>query len=463
MAYATTNPYTNETLATFPEIGDEELERALATAQDTFEDWRTKSFDQRKEVVKRAAQILRERPDDFARLPTLEMGKLSRESKEEVELAASILDYYADNAEEFLAPERVDTEFPDSGESIVVNDPIGILFGVQPWNFPYYQLARIAGPNLMAGNVVMVKHAEIVPQSAAAFEQLLREAGAPEGAYTNVYASKEQVARAIKDPRVKGIALTGSEGAGSSVASNAGGELKKSTLELGGSDALIVLADADLDMTVDRALWGRLNNAGQSCVASKRIIVVDDVADEFLRRFHDGVAQLKPGDPFDPETTLPPLSSQGAADQLDALVDEAVENGASVTTPGDPVPEEGAFVQPRILTGVTKDNPVHDKEFFGPVALFYRVRDEEEAVQIANDSSFGLGGSVFTEDTDHGMDVARRIETGMVFVNHPTWTRPDLPFGGTKRSGYGHELSAAGIQEFVNKKLIKVMPTGSSA
>lgn len=458
MAYATTNPYTNETLATFPTIGDQELEHAIATAQSAFELWRTKNFDERKAVVKRAAEILRERPEEFAELPTLEMGKLSQESLDEVELSASILDYYAENGEEFLAPETVDTEEPDAGEAVIVNDPIGVLFAVQPWNFPYYQLARVAGPNLMAGNVVMVKHAEIVPQSAAAFERLLREAGAPEGVYTNVYASKEQVARAIKDPRIKGVALTGSEGAGSSVASNAGAELKKSTLELGGSDALIVLADADLDMTVERALWGRLNNAGQSCVASKRIIVVDDVADEFLRRFTEGFAQLKPGDPFDPETTLAPLSSQSAADNLNALVDEAVENGASVITPGDPVPEDGAFVQPRILTDITRDNPVYDKEFFGPVALFFRARDEEEAIRIANDSSFGLGGSVFTEDTAHGTEVARRIDTGMVFVNHPTWTRADLPFGGTKRSGYGAELSAAGIQEFVNKKLINVMP-----
>ena len=459
MAYATTNPYTNETLATFDGIGDEELERALQTAQSTFESWRTRSFDERKTVMKRAAEILRERPDDFARLPTLEMGKLYKESKGEVELAASILDYYAENAEEFLAPERVATDVPEAGEAVVVSDPIGVLFGVQPWNFPYYQLARFAGPNLMAGNVVMVKHASIVPQSAAAFEQLLLEAGAPEGAYTNVYASKDQVTRAIKDPRVRGVALTGSEGAGSSVAAHAGEELKKSTLELGGSDALIVLADADLDLSVERALWGRLNNAGQSCVASKRIIVVEEVADEFLRRFSDGFARLRAGDPFDSDTTLPPLSSQSAADDLEELVDEAVKNGASVTAPGDPVPEEGAFVQPRILTGVTRDNPAYDKEFFGPVALFFRAKDEDDAVRIANDSSFGLGGSVFTEDTVRGVEVARRIETGMVFVNHPTWTRPDLPFGGTKRSGYGQELSAAGIQEFVNKKLINVMPT----
>lgn len=459
MAYATTNPYTNETLATFDGIGDEELERAIRTAQSTFESWRTTSFDERKAVMKRAAEILRERPDDFARLPTLEMGKLYKESMGEVELAASILDYYAENAEEFLAPESVATDDPEAGEAVVVSDPIGVLFGVQPWNFPYYQLARFAGPNLMAGNVVMVKHASIVPQSAAAFEQLLREAGTPEGAYTNVYASKDQVTRAIRDPRVRGVALTGSEGAGSSVAAHAGEELKKSTLELGGSDALIVLADADLDLSVERALWGRLNNAGQSCVAAKRIIVVEEVADEFLRRFSDGFARLRAGDPFDSGTTLPPLSSQSAADDLEELVDEAVKNGASVITPGDPVPEEGAFVQPRILTGITRDNPVYDKEFFGPVALFFRARDEDDAVRIANDSSFGLGGSVFTEDTVRGMEVARRIETGMVFVNHPTWTRPDLPFGGTKRSGYGQELSAAGIQEFVNKKLINVMPT----
>lgn len=460
MAYATTNPYTNETLATFAEIGDEELERALGTAQNTFESWRTRSFDERGEVVGRAARILRERPDDFARLLTLEMGKLFEESRGEVELAASILDYYAENAEEFLAPERVATDAPEAGEAVVVSDPIGVLFGVQPWNFPYYQLARFAGPNLMAGNVVMVKHASIVPQSAAAFESLFREAGAPEGAYTNVYASKDQVTRAIRDPRVRGVALTGSEGAGASVAAHAGEELKKSTLELGGSDALIVLADADLGLSVERALWGRLNNAGQSCVAAKRIIVVEEVADEFLRRFGEGLARLRAGDPFDSETTLPPLSSQSAADDLQELVDEAEAHGATVITPGDPVPEGGAFAQPRIITGLTRDNPVYDKEFFGPVALFFRAEDEEDAVRIANDSTFGLGGSVFTEDVAHGADVARRIDTGMVFVNHPAWTRPELPFGGTKRSGYGQELSAAGIQEFVNKKLITVMPTG---
>ena len=460
MGYATTNPYTNQTLETFQGIGDQELDQALHTAQRTFETWRTKSFDERKEVVGRAARILRERSEEFARLPTLEMGKLYRESLDEVELAASILDYYADNAEEFLAPERVATEDPDAGEAVVVSDPIGVLFGVQPWNFPYYQLARLAGPNLMAGNVVMVKHASIVPQSAAAFERLFREAGAPEGAYTNVYASKEQVDRVIQDPRVRGVALTGSEGAGSSVAARAGEELKKSTLELGGSDALIVLSDADLDLSVERALWGRLNNAGQSCVAAKRIIVVEEVADEFLHRFSEGLAELKAGDPFDPDTSLPPLSSQSAADDLDALVEEAIEHGATVITPGEPVPEEGAFVQPRILTKVSRDNPVYDKEFFGPVALFFRAADEDEAVRIANDSSFGLGGSVFTQDTAHGAEVARHIETGMVFVNHPAWTKPNLPFGGTKRSGYGQELSEAGIQEFVNKKLINVMPTG---
>ncbi|GAB3474885.1 NAD-dependent succinate-semialdehyde dehydrogenase [Nocardiopsis coralliicola] len=460
MAYATTNPYTNETIATFEGISDEDLEQAIQTAQDTFATWRTAPFDERKRVLKRAAAILRERPDDFAHLLTLEMGKLLPESRGEVELAASILDYYAENAEEFLAPEPVPTEDPDGPEAMVVSDPIGVLFGVQPWNFPYYQLARFAGPNLMAGNVVVVKHASIVPQAAAAFEQLFREAGAPEGAYTNVYASKDQVTRAIKDPRVRGVALTGSEGAGSSVAAHAGEELKKSTLELGGSDALIVLEDADLDLSVERALWGRLNNAGQSCVAAKRIIVVEELADEFLRRFSDGFARLQPGDPFDPGTTLPPLSSQSAADDLEELVSEAVEHGATVTTPGDPVPEQGAFAQPRILTGITRDNPVYDKEFFGPVALFFRARDEDDAVRIANDSTFGLGGSVFTEDEDRGVDVARRIETGMVFVNHPAWTRPDLPFGGTKRSGYGEELSAAGIQEFVNKKLITVMPAG---
>src|SRR6201993_3168842 len=324
MAYQTVNPYDNQIVATFDDLTDEQAMELLRQAQKTFESWSQTSFAERTAVIKRSAAILRERSDEFARLLTLAMGKLYTEALGEVELSAQILDYYAEKSEGFLAPERLDTAGSDD-DAMLVSAPLGVILGIQPWNFPYYQLARVAAPNLMAGNVVMVKHASNVPQAAAAFEQLLLEAGAPQGAYTNLYATKDQINMLIDDPRVRGVSLTGSEGAGSVVAARAGKNLKKSTMELGGSDALIVLADADLDKAVQWALWGRMNNGGQCCVASKRIIVVDEIADEVLQKFKVALPQLKPGDPFDEATTLPPMSSQGAADELNAKIKAAVD------------------------------------------------------------------------------------------------------------------------------------------
>jgi succinate-semialdehyde dehydrogenase/glutarate-semialdehyde dehydrogenase len=455
MPYRSVNPYDGRLLASFTEISDAELEQALSRAQAMYETWRRRSFDERADVTRRAARILRERPREFARLLTLEMGKLIKESLEEVALAADILDYYADTAERFLEPVRIDTR---EGEAAVVSRPLGVLFGVQPWNFPYYQLARFAVPNVMAGNVVMVKHASGVPQSAQAFEQLYLDAGAPEGVYTNLYVTREQVGQLIDDDRIKGVALTGSDEAGSVVAGRAGRAVKKTTLELGGSDPLIVLPDADLAPTVRWAVWGRMNNCGQCCVASKRFLVHEQIVDKFLEEFTAALSGLTAGDPMDEQTTLPPMSSQTAADLLKSQVATAVEYGAEATPVGAPVPEIGAFVQPTILTGVTRDNPVYGQELFGPVAMFFRVADEDEAIAIANDTSYGLGGSVFTSDVEHGREIAERIESGMVFVNHPTWTAPELPFGGVKKSGYGRELSWLGIQEFVNKKLIDIVP-----
>jgi succinate-semialdehyde dehydrogenase/glutarate-semialdehyde dehydrogenase len=455
--YQTVNPYNGEVLATFPEQSDAELDDALSRAQSTYEAWRQRSFDERKEVTKRAAGILRERRDEFARLLTLEMGKLIGESREEVGLSADILDYYADHAESFLAPKRLSTD-PQDGDAVLVNSPLGVLLGVEPWNFPYYQAARFSAPNIMAGNVVVIKHASIVPQSASAFERLWREAGAPQGVYTNVFAGREQVGRIIDDPRVRGVAMTGSEGAGRVVGARAGKAIKKTIMELGGSDPLIALSDTDLDKTVEWAVWGRMHNCGQSCVASKRLLVVDPIADEFLDKFKAALDRLSAGDPMDENITLPPLSSQSAADRLNAQVAEAVDHGAEAITAGDPVPATGAFVQPTILTGVKRDNPVYGQELFGPVAMFFRVQDEDEAVTIANDTQYGLGGSVFTSDVRHGREIADRIESGMAVVNHPTWSKPDLPFGGVKKSGYGRELSWLGIEEFVNKKLVNVVP-----
>jgi len=454
MTYQSINPYNGTVLKTFEELTDAQLEIAVHTAQQCFKTWRHTTFAHRSEVLKRAATILRSRVENFARPITLEMGKLIEESRGEVALSADILDYYAENAERFLAPQQLT---PASGEATIESSPFGVLFGIQPWNFPYYQLARFVAPNLMAGNVVLVKHASSVPQCAAAFADLFVEAGAPLGAYTNLMISKSQIAVVIADPRIKGVALTGSEEAGAVVAGQAGEALKKSTMELGGSDAFIVLEDADLDETVKWALWGRINNAGQSCIAAKRFIVVEAVADRFLEKFTTAMAGLKTGDPMDKATTLAPLSSNEALDKLVDQVDRAVVKGARAVLGGKRFDGSGAFMQPTILTDIDSENPAYSEEFFGPVALFFRVPDEDAAVTLANDSRFGLGGSVFTRDIARGKRVANRIDTGMVFINHPTWTAADLPFGGIKQSGYGRELSSLGIQEFVNKKLIRVV------
>jgi succinate-semialdehyde dehydrogenase/glutarate-semialdehyde dehydrogenase len=396
---------------------------------------------------------MREQAQPLAELITLEMGELIAQSLGEVALSANILDYYAQHAERFLAPETLNTA---RGEALVESSPIGVLFGVEPWNYPYYQLARFAAPNLMAGNVVMVKHASSVPQCALAFERLLHEAGAPAGAYTNLFISKEQVTQVIDDPRIRGVALTGSEAAGAVVAARAGQNLKKSTMELGGSDAFIVLEDADLDRAVKSAVSGRMGNSGQACIASKRFIVVEALADSFLEKFQTAMLNFTPGDPLDKQTTLAPLSSVEALDNLVGQVQRAVAGGARVVMGGARIDHAGAFMQPTILTDISESNPAYKQEFFGPVALFFRVADEAAAVALANDSPFGLGGSVFTQDIERGKRVARKIDTGMVFINTPASSSPELPFGGVKSSGYGRELSAAGIQEFVNKKLIRV-------
>ena len=453
MAYQSVNPYDGKILKTFEELSDEQLEAAIETAATCFETWRRTTFAERSAVVAKAAASMRARIDEFARPVTLEMGKLIDQARGEVVLSADIIDYYANNAARFLATEHLE---PSSGEAEVESSPFGVLFGVQPWNFPYYQLARFAAPNLMAGNVVMVKHAGCVPQCAIAFEKLWLEAGAPVGAYTNLLISHDQVNRVIDDPRIKGVALTGSVEAGKSVAGRAGRNLKKSTMELGGSDAFIVLEDADLDATVKWAVWGKMNNTGQCCVAAKRFIVVEELADRFLDKFQTALTALKPGDPMDEATTLGPLSTESALVQLLGQVDGAVAKGATVVMGGKRINRPGAFMEATILTNIKPDNPAFREEFFGPVALFFRVKNEDEAVALANDSDFGLGGSVFTKDVARGKRVASRVDTGMMFVNHPTWTRPDLPFGGIKDSGYGRELSSMGIQEFVNKKLVCV-------
>jgi succinate-semialdehyde dehydrogenase/glutarate-semialdehyde dehydrogenase len=381
------------------------------------------------------------------------MGKRIGEARGEVEFSARILAYYADNAERFLAPVKLD---PAVGEAHLESSPLGVIFCVEPWNFPYYQLARVAGPHLMAGNVLMVKHAGCVPQCAAAFAQLWIDAGAPAGLYTNLPISHAQSDHLVDDPRIKGVALTGSAEAGRSLAARAGKNLKVSSLELGGSDAFIVLEDADLENTVKWAVWGRMYNAGQTCCAAKRFIVVEPMADKFLDRFQTALRALQPGDPMDEKTTLGPLSTEAALTQLLGQVDRAVTRGARLLLGGKRIDRPGFFMQPTILTDIKPDNPAFREEFFGPVALFFRVKDEAEAIRLANDSDFGLGGSVFTADIARGRRVASQVETGMMFINNLSWSDAALPFGGIKNSGYGRELGDLGIQAFVNKKLVRV-------
>lgn len=457
MIFASTDPYTGKMIKSFPTATDEEVGVAIGRAHDTFLTWRDTSFEARAKVMQTVADILRRDIEVYAPLLTLEMGKLLTEARAEVELSAAIFEYHAKNAETLLAPQTLPVVDPSEARATLVTEPLGVLLAIEPWNFPYYQIARIIAPQLSAGNTMLLKHAANVPQSAAAFEALMLEAGLPAGAFINLYAAHEQVERIISDPRVQGVALTGSEAAGAIVAAQAGKALKKSTMELGGADAFVVLADADLEKTANWAVFGRHWNAGQVCVSSKRMIIVDDLYDAFLTRYSEGVAALRMGDPSDPETTLAPLSSQKAADDLKEMVRKAVEGGATAIPIGPDVPNQGAFVQPVILTDVGEDNPARYWEFFGPVSLLFRARDEDDAVRIANDSPFGLGGSVFTADPAHGAEVAKRISTGMVFVNHPTMVKADLPFGGVRRSGYGRELLGLGINEFVNHKLIDVV------
>ena len=453
MAIQTVNPATNQVVQSFEEMTDQALNAAVGQAAAAFADWRQTAYPQRAALLHRVAALLRAQKPALARLITLEMGKLLAQAEGEIELSAGIFDYYADHGAAFLADQPL---HPDHGSALVRHSPIGVLLGVEPWNFPFYQVARFAAPNLMIGNVVLVKHASSVPQCGQAIEALLREAGAPAGLYTNLLLSGRRVDALVADPRIKGVSLTGSEAAGASVAAVAGRQVKKSVLELGGSDAFLILEDADLDRAVDWAVVGRINNNGECCVAAKRFIAVEAVADEFLRKFTAKMAALRVGDPLDPATELGPLSSEDAAVQLAGQVQRAVHGGAHLLLGGHRVARPGAFMEPTILTGLMPDNPVYYEELFGPVATFFRVPDEAAAIALANDSPFGLGGSVFTQDVARGQRVADQLDTGMVFINHPTWTQADLPFGGTKRSGYGRELAGLGIEEFVNKNLIRV-------
>ncbi len=458
MAISSVNPATNKTLETFRPMDLDTATAAIQIAHDAFHSWRKRSFGDRKAMLLKFAKLLQADADTYARLITQDMGKRISESLHEIDYCANIAEYYANGAEHFLADQAMDG---DTADAYLRHEPLGVLLGVMPWNFPFYQVVRFAVPNIMAGNTVLVKHASNVPQCAQAIADLFTACGLPKGVYTNLFIPSEFVEAIVSDKRVQGVSLTGSEPAGASVAAIAGKNLKRSVLELGGNDAFIVLEDADLESTVKLAVQGRTVNAGQSCVASKRFIVVESVAHEFMSAFKEQMAALKLGDPMDESTTLAPLSTEDAAVKLLEQVQSTIDAGATVVLGGDRPDREGAYFNPTILTDITPDMPTYDQELFGPVASVYVVKDESAAIKLANDSSYGLGGSVFTSDMERGRRVAEQVETGMMFINQPTKSQAELPFGGIKNSGYGRELSHLGILEFVNKKLIHLRQNAS--
>ena len=452
--YKTVNPATGETVKEFDTLTTDGVEEALARSQTGFEHWRETSKADRAAVLTKVSQAYDERADELAQLISLEMGKPVREAKGEVKLTSMIYAYYADQGPGLLEDQPL--EVPGAEETVVRTLPIGPLLGIMPWNFPYYQVARFAAPNLMLGNTVLLKHAPSCPQSALLMEQIFVEAGLPADAYVNVFATNDQVADMIADPRVHGVSLTGSERAGAAVAEIAGRNLKKVVLELGGSDAFIVLDSDDMDATVKSATRGRMSNTGQACNAAKRFVVLEQFYDEFVEKLTASFAAMTPGDPSDPKTAIGPLSSQSAADTLTEQVDNAVAEGATVLAGGEAIDSPGAYFAPTLLADVTSGMRAYSEELFGPVGVVYKVQDADEAVALTNSSSFGLSGSVWSSDLDKARDVADRLEVGMAFVNEHGTTLPALPFGGVKRSGFGRELGPWGMEEFVNKKLVRV-------
>lgn len=452
MAYKTINPYTNEVEKEFPNATDEELEAVLAKAHQLYLDWRndSESLEDRKAILHRVADILRERRTEYATTMSHDMGKLIGEAEGEVDLCADICDYYADKADEFLKPRTLET---DAGKAYYIKQSTGVLVAVEPWNFPFYQIARVFAPNFIIGNPMILKDASNCPASAQAFADAVLEAGAPEGSLNNMFISYDQVAKAIADKRVSGVCLTGSERGGMSVAAEAGKSLKKTTMELGGNDAFIILDDADWELVREVAPQARLYNAGQVCTSSKRFIVMADKYDEFLEVLKDAFSAVRMGDPTDRTTTLAPLNSKSAKEKLEKQVELAVENGAKVYYGNEKVDLPGQFFMPTILTDITPDNPIFDQEMFGPVASVYKVNSEEEAIALANNSSYGLGNTVFGEP-EHAARVTAKIETGMSWINSGWASLPELPFGGVKNSGYGRELSELGFNAFVNEHLV---------
>jgi succinate-semialdehyde dehydrogenase / glutarate-semialdehyde dehydrogenase len=452
--YAVVDPTTGETLKEYPTITDDELRDAIARADGAHREWsKAATIADRAELVRRVGELHTERRKELAEIIAAEMGKPIGQARGEVAFCASIYEFYADNAEALMADEPIELVEGSEGSAVVRRSSLGVLLGIMPWNFPYYQVARFAGPNLIIGNTVLLKHAPQCPQSAEAMVEMFRDAGFPDGAYVNIYATNEQIEWVIADPRVRGVSVTGSERAGAAVAEIAGRNLKKVVLELGGSDPFIVLGTDDLDKTVEDAVAARIDNAGQSCNAAKRFIVIDELYEPFLEKFTAALTAVKLGDPRERGIECGPLSSQVAADRLEDQVRRGVEQGATVVAGGK---RNGNYFEPTVLTDITPENDIYREELFGPAAQVYRVSSEEEAVALANDTPFGLGSYVITNDPEQGERVADQIDAGMVYVNIVGADSAELPFGGTKRSGFGRELGRYGADEFVNKKLIRI-------
>ncbi|GAX44428.1 aldehyde dehydrogenase [Tolypothrix sp. NIES-4075] len=454
MAIATINPATGETLKTFEPLTDAEIAAKLDLAGLAFDEYRKTDFSKRSHALQQAADILDKEKADFAKIMTLEMGKPYKAAISEVEKCAAVCRYYAEHAAEFLADVEVKT---DASRSFVRYQPLGVILAVMPWNFPFWQVFRFAAPALMAGNVGLLKHASNVPQCALAIEDIIQRAGFPKGAFQTLLIGAAKVADLMADDRVKAATLTGSEPAGASLAAAAGKQIKKVVLELGGSDPFIVLESADLETAVATATTARMLNNGQSCIAAKRFIVVEAIADKFEKLLLEKFQALKVGDPMSPDNDLGPLATPGILQDLDQQVQASLNSGAKILIGGQPDSDRpGNFYPPTILTNIPTDSPTAQEEFFGPVAMLFRVRDIDAAIKLANGTPFGLGASAWTQNEGESDRLISEIEAGAVFINSMVKSDPRLPFGGIKRSGYGRELSIQGIHEFVNVKTVWV-------
>lgn len=452
--YSVTSPVNGSVIKEFATNTDQEVKNFIDAAHKEYLLWSRLPIKERAGIVKKVAQLFAERSEEFAQTMTKEMGKRIGDARGEMGVVVDIFSFYADNAESLLADEN----FPIvGGKATIRKSPIGVILGIMPWNYPVYQVARFAAPNLVLGNTVLLKHAPNCPETAVLIEKLMRDAGVPDGAYVNVFVTNDQAADIIADPRVQGVSLTGSERAGAAVAEQAGKHLKKVVLELGGSDPMVILDSADVVDLARTATDVRLENMGQACNAPKRMIVMQDIYPDFVAELVKNFEKYTPGDPTREDTTLAPLSSRAAAERVAAQVQRAKEQGATIECGGNLIEGAGAFYEATVITGVTPEMDIHHEEVFGPVAIVYPARDEQEALALANDTPYGLGSSVFSTDPERAQKFGRQIEAGMVYVNNVGGSQADLPFGGVKRSGIGRELGYLGIEEFMNKQAIRVL------